>query len=78
MEQHPRRIDRFVGMKFVKQAMAGMIWLHQPLQFKTQRFDLRAIEHRHAGEIAVFVIKGNLIAGKPKPFPIFGKARLCK
>ena len=64
MKQYALGIDRFVGMKFVKQVVTRMAHIHEPLQFGPQRFNLLAIEHRHAGQITVFVKESNLIVGK--------------
>ena len=75
MKQHALGIDRFVGMKFVKQVMPRMPHIHEPVQFGPQPFDLLAIEHRHAGQIAVFVIEGDLIVGKFVLLPLVVLAR---
>ena len=61
MKQHFRRIDRFVGMKFVKQIVSGVLWIGQLGQLVAEDLDLPIVEHTHTGQIAVLVIERDLL-----------------
>ena len=57
-------------MKFVKEIVAGMIWLDQLSQLSAQRLDLLVIQGPNAGEVAVSVEEIDLIAGESILIPI--------
>lgn len=71
VEQHLFRIRRFIGMKFIKQMVARMVRMAKLLQFSPQNINLGIIQDLYAGEIAIFLKKGELLIGKPKMAQLF-------
>ena len=48
VEQHARRIGRFVGVVFMEEAVGRMVRVEQPLQFLAQRLNLLVREDANA------------------------------
>ena len=61
MKKHRCWIGRFVGMIFVKELMARMIWIDQLHEFGAQRLNLIVIQRANAGEVAISVKELDLI-----------------
>jgi len=64
MKEHCFRIGGFIGMKFVKEVMARMIWIDQLHEFGAQRLNLIVIQDANAGEVAISVKELDLIVGE--------------
>src|SRR6266480_2807997 len=72
MKEHRFWIGRFVGMIFVKEVMARIIWIDQLHEFGAQRLNLDVIQHANAGEVAISVKELDLIVCYPILFPARG------
>ena len=68
------RIRRFVGMIFVEQMPAGMLRIHQLVQFPTQNFHLLVRENANALQIAIFAKEFELFFTQAVLFPVSGKS----
>src|SRR2546425_7349634 len=61
MKQRGRWISRLVGMEFIEEFVAGVIWVDKFGQLCAKDFDLLLVQEAYAGEIAVGVEEFDLI-----------------